>query len=179
VVGMLLALVSVRSDGSGAVLRLLRYLVDRPLLSWGLASVILVVQTNLHGNRVAISLPLIGVLNDHLRYASYALLCPIAVGLVMLPIVFDKKGSLPQRILSWRPFLLFGAVSYGVYLWHDPFSIWLVDRMSFTAGWPLWCGWPVLFVVVLAFALAMGVLSYFGVELPLRRPKLPLGRRDP
>ncbi|PZQ99684.1 MAG: hypothetical protein DI533_03225 [Cereibacter sphaeroides] len=44
----------------------------------------------------------------------------LPVGGVVLIILFAAEGTLTSRILSWRPFVGIGLVSYSAYLWHQP-----------------------------------------------------------
>ena len=64
--------------------------------------------------------------------------------------------------LSWAPLCAIGLISYGLYLFHVPVFDWLTpDRVGIN-GWAL-------FVLRLAVVLGIAVLSYFVVEMPIRR----------
>ena len=66
----------------------------------------------------------------------------------------------PPRILTWRPLVATGKISYGLYLWNYPASnaLHLWDA-------PLWARTIALLVV----SFAMAVLSWFVVERPFKQ----------
>jgi peptidoglycan/LPS O-acetylase OafA/YrhL len=70
------------------------------------------------------------------------------------------------RILSTRPLVGLGLISYGVYLWHWPITVWVTPQ---TLG----VGGVELFFVRCAITLAASLASYFLVEQPIRRGHLP------
>lgn len=74
-----------------------------------------------------------------------------AWGLLLLYLVVAPDGRL-ARVLSYRPLLTLGTISYGVYLWQGVF-------LALGVG-PL---------VALAATLAVAALSYRYIELPIRR----------
>jgi hypothetical protein len=64
-----------------------------------------------------------------------------------------------------RPIVGLGLISYGVYLWHWPIAVWVTG-----AGTGL--GAVGLFMVRAALTLVLALLSYFLVEMPIRRGAL-------
>jgi peptidoglycan/LPS O-acetylase OafA/YrhL len=76
-------------------------------------------------------------------------------------------GSPIQKVLSVRPLVFLGKISYSLYLWHIPVLAALrVDTASRFAA-----GGPVRKVVALALAVFAACLSYYLVELPFLRKK--------
>jgi peptidoglycan/LPS O-acetylase OafA/YrhL len=71
-------------------------------------------------------------------------------------------GTLPARLLSARPLVLAGTVSYSLYLWHLPIFTWVARLV------PDWWAPFRAAAGVLAAAVAAG-LSYRFVELPFLR----------
>lgn len=67
-----------------------------------------------------------------------------------------------RTVLSWRPLVYVGRISYGLYLLHWPVYVWLDgDRLDLD---------PVpLFAVRLAVTFAVAALSYRVVEMPIRQ----------
>ncbi|OBI81979.1 acyltransferase family protein [Mycobacterium sp. E740] len=96
----------------------------------------------------------------------------LAAALVVGAAAMDQDGPL-ARVLAWRPLVLLGAISYGVYLWHWP--IFLVINGERTG----WSGWS-LFALRCAATLGLAALSWWLLEQPIRRwrpvivPMLPL-----
>ena len=86
-----------------------------------------------------------------------------AVAGVALVIAFARSGSPVTRLLSARPLVAVGVVTFSVYLWHQPLFVFARVLMPDTP--PAW-----LFVVLMAVALGVGWLSWRFVEEPFRRP---------
>lgn len=96
----------------------------------------------------------------------------LAAAAVVVPVALDQHG-LVSRVLSWRPLVGLGAISYGVYLWHWP--IFLVINGERTG----WSGGS-LFAVRCLATVAVATVSWWLIEAPVRRwrpvrvPLLPL-----
>jgi peptidoglycan/LPS O-acetylase OafA/YrhL len=89
---------------------------------------------------------------------------PVVVGLTVVVILACLTGAGPAAVLlSWRPLVLVGKVSYGAYLWHFPIFV-VVDEIAGLDTWlPRLCG--------LALTAAVVPLSYRFVERPFLRLK--------
>ena len=74
-----------------------------------------------------------------------------------------------RRVLSWRPLVLLGLVSYGAYLFHWPVFVLLSSR-----GWSL--SSSPSFAVAVAITLGLAALSYRLVEHPIRLRSWSPGR---
>jgi peptidoglycan/LPS O-acetylase OafA/YrhL len=64
-------------------------------------------------------------------------------------------------VLSWRPFVGLGRISYGVYLYHWPLFLWLDASRTGLDG-------PALHALRLGTTLAVATASYVLVEQPIR-----------
>ena len=74
----------------------------------------------------------------------------------------DDPGSeaLPlSRLLSWRPLVYLGLISYALYLWHLPVYKLLYRQLD---GWP----WGLVAAIAVTLSLALASLSYRFVERP-------------
>jgi peptidoglycan/LPS O-acetylase OafA/YrhL/lysophospholipase L1-like esterase len=79
-----------------------------------------------------------------------------------------RPGPL-RRVLSTRPLVALGLVSYGVYVYHWPLFLWLTpDRVGLDGG--------ALFVVRVAVTLGLAAVSYRWLEQPVRRGGALRGR---
>lgn len=95
-------------------------------------------------------------------FPGYAALLPTTG--VMLVIIAAENGSRfgVEKLLGSRPFLYFGSISYGFYLWHWPILIFYyayfnTDTVTNVAG-----------AGILVTAFLLSVLSIKGIEEPIR-----------
>jgi peptidoglycan/LPS O-acetylase OafA/YrhL len=114
-----------------------------------------------HGALLGLALILFAVLayDGETRFPGLAALPPV-LGAVLV-ILFATRQSLAGRLLSWRPMVLVGLVSYSFYLWHVPLLVFTRigtgrDDLALMLG-----------ACALAFVLAC--LSWRHVERPFRR----------
>lgn len=75
-------------------------------------------------------------------------------------LVFGRSGRV-ARLLSWRPLVVIGLVSYSAYLWHVPLFV-FAGQIS-----PGPDAWPVKIALVVA-ALGFGWASWRWIEAPFR-----------
>jgi peptidoglycan/LPS O-acetylase OafA/YrhL len=115
--------------------------------------------------------------------AGHVLYLVVAV-LVTLPAVAPagaggRRGiSAAIRGLLGHPLTLWlGAISYGIFLYHDPFLDWLIDRgfLDAAPALPYVC----LVIVVVGGSILMGAASFYLVERPFLRLKDPRSRQRP
>jgi peptidoglycan/LPS O-acetylase OafA/YrhL len=71
------------------------------------------------------------------------------------------QPGLVQRILAFGPLPWIGRISYGLYLWHWPITVWLIPTR-------LHVGDTELVMLRLALTFAAATLSYYLVEKPIR-----------
>ena len=100
----------------------------------------------------------------------------LALLMVVVLLGAAQPGVNPMaRLFETRPLVGLGLISYGVYLWHWPISLWITADNTGLDGFALFA---VRSVVTLAASLA----SYYLVEMPIRRghwPRLPHLPRQP
>lgn len=90
---------------------------------------------------------------------------------VLVLIVCATRGSqsLIGRALAFRPFIWFGLISYGVYLWHWPIYVILSPERMHFSGLPLTA-------LRLSSTILVSLLSYHYLEQPIRKHGLPFGK---
>jgi peptidoglycan/LPS O-acetylase OafA/YrhL len=81
----------------------------------------------------------------------------------------DGRRSLPATLLSTRILAWLGLVSYGIFLYHQPFVFAFLN----TRLWPPFAGIALYTALVIAAATACAAASYYLVERPLLRFKEP------
>ena len=91
----------------------------------------------------------------------------LPVGGSVLVILWGGAGSLTARLLSWRPAVALGLVSYSAYLWHQPLFAFARIRMATEPPATLMAG-----LTFATFGLAWA--SWRWVETPFRRRPVPL-----
>lgn len=85
----------------------------------------------------------------------------VIVGCIQAP------KSVVARLLSWRPLVAIGLVSYGWYLWHWPL---LAIARAHTLGEM----GPLATLAVCVMSLGLAALTYLYVERPIRLKRVPL-----
>ncbi len=90
----------------------------------------------------------------------------VAFSLLSAVLVIGAMQPGPLRaVLVWRPLVLTGRVSYGLYLFHWPVFVWLTsDRMNIDG--------VALFGVQMLVTVAVTGLSYVFLETPIRRRRV-------
>jgi peptidoglycan/LPS O-acetylase OafA/YrhL len=167
--GMLLATLSVEADRSERVRKWTTRAGRAPLLWWGAAIGTYVVLS------VVLVKPAIGLLPSFsATEQNWQSLLQAAIAIfVMVPAVFGAMHGRYAGVLTWRPLVYMGMVSYSFYIWHG---------RTFHAIGARWNDgvWPGLAWTVVAFvwSLAMATASYYVIERPfIRFGRRPLRRR--
>jgi peptidoglycan/LPS O-acetylase OafA/YrhL len=100
----------------------------------------------------------------------------VSAALAVAPIVAGT-GGIARAVSGWRPLMLLGLISYGVFLWHWPLLAWLHGTDATLAGGsPELHAFGPLAVAGLVASIIAATLSYRLVELPFLRRKDPGGR---
>jgi len=103
-------------------------------------------------------------LQDPLLLRGGLLLCGVATVAVIAAVTPSRRGPMGAA-LSVAPLCWLGLISYGLYLWHWPVFVWLTPARTGLTGW-----W--LNGLRIAVSIAFAVVSYFLVEMPIRRGAL-------
>lgn len=101
------------------------------------------------------------VMNKTTAFPGVAALVPTLATMLLLWVV-TQPDNWVGRLLSIRPAVWLGNISYSVYLWHWPLIIYC--KLAYTAAFSL----PVV-GVLLASSIVLGFISWRFVEQPCRR----------
>ncbi|MEO6467735.1 MAG: acyltransferase family protein, partial [Acidimicrobiia bacterium] len=93
-------------------------------------------------------------------YHGGSLAFAIAVAILIASIMRAPAGVV-ARVLRFRPFVMLGLISYGVYLWHWPIIVYATEARVGLAG-------AALDAFRLGLSLAFALASYFLLERPIR-----------
>ncbi len=94
-------------------------------------------------------------------YPGWAALAP-CLGASLLLLAGAQPGSPAQRLLTCRPLVFTGLISYSVYLWHWPVIVLLKSRHASPS--------PAVLPAAGAASLLLGWASWKWIENPFRRP---------
>jgi peptidoglycan/LPS O-acetylase OafA/YrhL len=86
----------------------------------------------------------------------------VAFALALASVLMRNERTVLGRILSWRPLVAAGTISYGIYLWH----MLVIVRLTGTGAWH---GTATNTVLVLALTAAIATTSWVAVERPAMR----------
>ncbi len=92
----------------------------------------------------------------------------LACGLLVATIAMPSPGSRLVRLLEWRPLVIGGLLSYGVFLWHEPI---LRFYRSHGLTWDGQAGYMADLLLVGATATVFAAATYVLVERPALRHK--------
>lgn len=105
------------------------------------------------------------LLDEKMPFPGTAALMPCA-GALMIIYGGGRADGFVRRILSWRPLVLVGLISYSLYLWHWPVLVYLRS-----AGWHGRLLPEVPIFLQLSLMLLLAWISWRFVEQPFRQRK--------
>lgn len=103
-------------------------------------------------------------------YRGGSLIVAVAAALLVLGLEVGDAGPV-KWLLTRRPLVATGTISYGLYLWHWPVLVWMPP-----GTWSLGDGLPIA-VARVVVTVAVSLISYVVVERPVREGRLPGLRR--
>lgn len=136
--------------------RLLRSARAHPWAWWSCAALVLVFSA------LEAVLPREVFAMDYRDVMLETALYAVFAALLVTPVIVGEASAArsPARLLSVRPVVWLGTVSYGIFLWHRPFVLWTVGHYP-TASL------AVLGLLSLALTLACAAASWYLVERPV------------
>ena len=174
--GMGLAVLSVAAESGGAAQRVQAWVAHRGGLLWLAALIVFLASARLMwlmGQWPAID-PAVHVWPLAIGYAGERALKGLAAGLLLAPVVAGA-GGVVRAVTTWRPLMLLGLISYGVFVWHFVVAGWISGRGVGVADGPEVTSFLPLAILTFVVSVAVATVSYRFVELPLLRRKEPRG----
>ncbi|HDL6591516.1 TPA: acyltransferase [Yersinia enterocolitica] len=99
-------------------------------------------------------------IDDSMPHPSFITLVPV-LGTSLL-IIFSNQSEIVGKILSLKPIVFIGAISYSLYLWHQPvlvvFRIVKHENINFLQS-----------ILLLIITFSLSIVTYFFIEKPFRR----------
>jgi peptidoglycan/LPS O-acetylase OafA/YrhL len=108
------------------------------------------------------------------RLAVFRIVCGLSSAMLLASSVWSAEGSLWRRVVQARPLVFAAAISYSLYLWHEPVLMLMHSHhmLSQEPG-----AFPLVAVVLLAVSAPVAYLSYRGIERPAAFMRLLLEPR--
>ena len=95
---------------------------------------------------------------DSRYYHGESLLFSAVIALVIVAVM---NGGLAEKMLALKPLPWIGRLSYGLYLWHWPITVWLVPTRVHV-------GATELNLLRLGLTFVLAIVSYYLIERPIR-----------
>ena len=89
---------------------------------------------------------------------------PACLGALLVIIAGRDGDSIPGRVLSWKPIVFVGLISYSLYLWHWPLIVFQRNYALLLTGGTE----RTQKIVIIAWSLAAGAISWWFIEQPYR-----------
>lgn len=101
-------------------------------------------------------------------FPGYAALWPVLSAVLIIVAGNYSTNFSAFRVLSWKPLVTFGSISYAFYLWHWPllifyYALFETDTVSLVGG-----------LLIMLAASILAYLTIYGFELPIRKIQLPV-----
>ncbi len=101
-------------------------------------------------------------LDDKIIHPSVITALPI-IGTCIV-IYFSRRQDIATSLLSVKPIIFIGAISYSIYLWHQPLFVFYrvkVGSIDLQAS-----------IVLILLSVALAIISFYFIEKPFRKKRL-------
>lgn len=101
-------------------------------------------------------------------FPGYAALWPVLSAVLIIIAGNNSTNYSAFQLLSWKPLVKFGSISYAFYLWHWPllifyYALFDVESVSLQGG-----------LAIIAVATIFAYFTIYGFELPIRKIQFPV-----
>lgn len=101
-------------------------------------------------------------INDGMLHPSVITLIPV-LGTCLI-ILFSRDKNLASNFLSLKPMIFIGAISYSIYLWHQPLFVFYrikIGEIGMSTS-----------ILLILLSIVISVLSFYLIEKPFRTKQL-------
>jgi peptidoglycan/LPS O-acetylase OafA/YrhL len=99
---------------------------------------------------------------------------PPCLGAALIIAAGETGPSIVGRVLSWRPVVFVGLISYSLYLWHWPVIVFQTTDYLFVPA--RYAGKHLVGPAIILVSFALAILSWAFIEKPFRSGRLRSGR---
>ena len=99
---------------------------------------------------------------------------PPCVGAALIIAAGEGGPSVIGRVLSWRPIVFIGLISYSIYLWHWPLVVFQTSDLVLVPG--AYLDRHIVRPAILVGSIVLGYLSWRFIEQPFRAGKTRMSR---
>uniref|UniRef100_UPI0011A23320 acyltransferase family protein n=1 Tax=Yersinia alsatica TaxID=2890317 RepID=UPI0011A23320 len=101
-------------------------------------------------------------IDDKILHPSIITLIPI-LGTCLI-ILFSREQDIASYLLSLKPMIFIGAISYSIYLWHQPLFVFYRVKIGEIS--------VLMAIILVLLSIIFSVLSFYLIEKPFRKKQL-------
>ncbi|QHB34196.1 acyltransferase [Yersinia canariae] len=101
-------------------------------------------------------------IDDGMLHPSVITLIPV-LGTCLI-VLFSREKDAASYFLSLKPMIFIGAISYSIYLWHQPLFVFYRIKIGEISTF--------ISIILILLSIALSILSFYVIEKPFRKKQL-------
>lgn len=101
-------------------------------------------------------------IDDGMLHPSVITLIPV-LGTCLI-VLFSREKDAASYFLSLKPMIFIGAISYSIYLWHQPLFVFYRIKIGEISTF--------MSIILILLSIALSILSFYVIEKPFRKKQL-------